>query len=40
MGKGEPGEYSAAEAGGSSGSLGDERSWLVTELGDKLKIFR
>ena len=40
MGKGEPGEYSAAEAGGSAGSVVDERSRRVKELGDKLNLVR
>ena len=40
MGKGELGEYSAAEAGGSAGSVVDERSRRVKELGDKLNLVR
>lgn len=40
MGKGELGEYSAAEAGGSAGSVVDERSRRIKELGDKLNLVR
>lgn len=40
MGKGELGEYSAAETGGSAGSVVDERSRRIKELGDKLNLVR
>ena len=40
MGKGERGEYSAAEAGGSAGSVVDERSRSIKELVDKLNLVR
>ena len=40
MGKGELGEYSAAEAGGSAGSVVDERSRRIKELVDKLNLVR
>lgn len=40
MGKGELGECSAAEAGGSAGSVVDERSRRIKELGDKLNLVR
>ena len=40
MGKGEFGEYSAAETGGSVGSAVDERSRRIKELGDKLNLVR
>ena len=40
MGKGELGEYSAAEAVGSAGSVVDERSRRIKELGDKLNLVR
>ena len=40
MGKGELGEYSAAEAGGSAGSVVDERSRSIKELVDKLNLVR
>ena len=40
MGKGEFGEYSAAETGGSAGSAVDERSRRIEELVDKLNLVR
>lgn len=40
MGKGELGEYSAAEAGGSAGSVVDERSRRIKEFVDKLNLVR